>query len=96
MDESRAFCLVDLGGRPYLSWEVAFSREKIGDVPTEMFEHFFRSFADEARCNVHIQSEGRNEHHKIEAVFKAFARSLGMAMHQGEKDMSLPTTKGKL
>jgi len=96
MDESQANCLVDLGGRPYLSWQVGFDREKIGDVPTEMFEHFFRSFADEARCNIHIQASGKNEHHKIEAVFKAFARALRMALRQDTTDMSIPTTKGKL
>ncbi|MBS3806234.1 MAG: bifunctional histidinol-phosphatase/imidazoleglycerol-phosphate dehydratase HisB [Bacteroidales bacterium] len=96
MDDSQASCLIDLGGRPYLSWEVEWSREKIGDVPTEMFEHFFRSFADEARCNIHLRAGGRNEHHKIEAVFKAFARALRMALRQDTTDMSIPTTKGKL
>ena len=96
MDDSQASCLLDLGGRPYLSWEVQWKREMIGDVPTEMFEHFFRSFADEARCNIHLKASGRNEHHKIEAVFKAFARALRMALRQDTTDMSLPTTKGKL
>ena len=96
MDESLAYCVIDMGGRPYLSWDVAFSREKVGDVPTEMFEHFFRSFADQARCNIHIEAGGKNEHHKIEAVFKAFARALKMAARTDETNMSMPTTKGKL
>ena len=96
MDESRASCLIDFGGRPYLSWEMEFGREKIGDVPTEMFPHFFRSFANEARCNIHLKAIGENEHHKIEAVFKAFARALRMALRQDTQDMSIPSTKGSL
>lgn len=96
MDESRASCLVDFGGRPYLSWDVQFKREKIGDVPTEMFQHFFRSFADEAKCNIHLKAGGGNEHHKIEAIFKAFARALRMALRQDREDMSIPSTKGSL
>jgi imidazoleglycerol-phosphate dehydratase/histidinol-phosphatase len=96
MDDSLASCVIDLGGRPYLSWEATFTREKVGDVPTELFEHFFRSFSDEARCNIHINARGNNEHHKIEAIFKAFARALRMAAGQSIEDLQLPTTKGRI
>jgi len=96
MDDSRAGCIVDFGGRPYLDWEVSFHREKVGDMPTELVEHFFRSLADEARCNIHISAKGKNEHHKIEAIFKAFARAIRMAVRQDTTDVSLPTTKGKI
>lgn len=96
MDESQASCLVDLGGRAYLKWNVEFKREFIGDVPTEMFEHFFRSFADASKSTIHINAAGKNEHHKIEAVFKAFARALKMAVQKDEKDEQLPTSKGKI
>ncbi|HKL38813.1 MAG TPA: bifunctional histidinol-phosphatase/imidazoleglycerol-phosphate dehydratase HisB [Bacteroidales bacterium] len=96
MDDSRATCILDFGGRPYLDWEVTFHREKVGDMPTELFEHFFRSLSDEARCNVHISAKGKNEHHKIEAIFKAFARAVRMAVRQDTTDVSLPTTKGKI
>jgi imidazoleglycerol phosphate dehydratase HisB len=75
---------------------VEFKREKIGDVPTEMFEHFFRSFAEQARCNIHISATGKNEHHLIEGVFKAFARALKMAVQQDMESESLPSTKGRL
>ena len=96
MDDSRAACIMDFGGRPYLDWEVIFHREKVGDMPTELVEHFFRSLADEARCNIHISAKGKNEHHKIEAIFKAFARALRMAVRQDSTDVTLPTTKGKI
>jgi len=96
MDESQASCLVDLGGRAYLKWNVKFKREFIGDLPTEMFEHFFRSFADTSKSTIHINAEGKNEHHKIEAVFKAFARALKMAVQKDEQDEQLPTSKGKI
>jgi imidazoleglycerol-phosphate dehydratase/histidinol-phosphatase len=96
MDDSRASCIVDFGGRPYLDWEVSFHREKVGDMPTELVEHFFRSLADEARCNIHISAKGKNEHHKIEAIFKAFARAIRMAVRQDSTDVTLPTTKGKI
>jgi imidazoleglycerol-phosphate dehydratase/histidinol-phosphatase len=75
---------------------VAFSREKIGDVPTEMFFHFFKSFSDAARCNLNIKAEGSNEHHKIEAVFKAFARAVKMAVQKEMYSDQLPSTKGIL
>ncbi|MGM0377772.1 MAG: bifunctional histidinol-phosphatase/imidazoleglycerol-phosphate dehydratase HisB [Bacteroidota bacterium] len=96
MDESQASCLIDLGGRAYLKWNVEFKREYIGDMPTEMFEHFFRSFAEASKSTIHISAEGKNEHHKIEAVFKAFARALKMAVQKDEQDEQLPTSKGKM
>jgi imidazoleglycerol-phosphate dehydratase/histidinol-phosphatase len=95
MDESLASVSVDLGGRPWLVWDAAFTRENVGEMPTEMFYHFFKSFSDSARCNLNIKVEGTNEHHKIEAVFKAFAKALGMAVRQTD-NYSLPSTKGKL
>ena len=95
MDESLAQVAIDFGGRPWLVWDVQFRREKIGDMPTEMFSHFFKSFSDTARCNLNIRVEGENEHHKIEAVFKAWARAIRMAIKPGG-DGNLPTTKGVL
>lgn len=95
MDDSLAEAAIDFGGRPWLAWNVSFSREKTGDVPTEMFPHFFRSFCDSAACNLHIRAEGENDHHKIEAVFKAFARALGMAVRKTGNNQ-LPSTKGTL
>jgi imidazoleglycerol-phosphate dehydratase/histidinol-phosphatase len=96
MDESLANCIIDLSGRSHLEWDVEFNREKIGEVPTEMFEHFFDAFAQEARCTIHLSAKGKNEHHKIEAVFKAFARTLREAVKQNTNDITKPTTKGKL
>lgn len=96
MDESMAHCVMDLSGRSHLEWQVDLKREKIGDVPTEMFEHFFKSFAQEARCTMHINARGNNEHHKIEAVFKAFALALKMTIQQDVNNATIPTTKGKL
>jgi imidazoleglycerol-phosphate dehydratase/histidinol-phosphatase len=96
MDDSQATVAVDFGGRPWIRWEVEFKREKIGDVPTEMFFHFFKSFTDAARCNLHIQATGSNEHHKIEAIFKGFARVLGRAVKLDPDTSKLPSTKGKL
>jgi imidazoleglycerol-phosphate dehydratase/histidinol-phosphatase len=98
MDEALAQVAVDLGGRPVLVWKVKFNREKIGDVPTEMFRHFFKSFSDQAGCNLHIRAEGENEHHKIEAVFKAVARALRMAVHRDLQVQGkiIPSTKGFL
>jgi imidazoleglycerol-phosphate dehydratase/histidinol-phosphatase len=96
MDDSLASIALDLGGRPWIDWEVEFKREKIGDVPTEMFFHFFKSFTDSARCNLNIRAEGANEHHKIEAVFKAFARTLRLAVKLDQESNALPSTKGKL
>lgn len=92
MDDCLAQVAIDFGGRSWLVWDAEFRRERIGDVPTEMFSHFFKSFADSARCNLNIKAEGNNEHHKIEAIFKAFAKSLKMAIRrEGEL---LPSTKG--
>ncbi|MGM0531565.1 MAG: bifunctional histidinol-phosphatase/imidazoleglycerol-phosphate dehydratase HisB [Bacteroidota bacterium] len=96
MDESIANCVLDFSGRAHLEWEVELNRERVGEVPTEMFEHFFESFAREARCTIHISAKGKNEHHKIEAVFKSFARALKMAVKQDVNDVTIPTTKGKL
>jgi imidazoleglycerol-phosphate dehydratase/histidinol-phosphatase len=96
MDDALAQVAVDLGGRNWLVWQVTFHREKIGDVPTEMFMHFFKSLSDAARCNVHIQASGENEHHKIEAIFKAFAKALKMAVRRDADQPQLPTTKGVL
>ena len=96
MDESRADVAIDFGGRAELVWDTEFKREKIGDVPTEMFRHFFKSFAHAAGCNLHITCTGDNEHHKIEAIFKGLARAIKMAVRQDLLDVSLPTTKGML
>lgn len=96
MDDCLAQVAIDFSGRSWLAWEVAFGREKIGDVPTEMFYHFFKSFADAARCNLNIKAEGSNEHHKIEAVFKAFARAIKMAVQKDRYNDQLPSTKGIL
>jgi imidazoleglycerol-phosphate dehydratase/histidinol-phosphatase len=87
---------LDLGGRPWIEWDVAFKREMIGDVPTEMFFHFFKSFTDGAKCNLNIRAEGENEHHMIEAIFKGFARAIGMAKKLDTESSALPTTKGLL
>ena len=96
MDDSLAQVAVDFGGRSWLVWNAEFKREKIGDVPTEMFEHFFKSFSDAVKCNLNIKAEGTNEHHKIESVFKAFAKSIKMAVTRNADNMQLPTTKGVL
>lgn len=96
MDDAAVLCGIDLGGRSWLNWEAEFNREKIGDVPTEMFSHFFHSFCEEARCNLYIRAAGKNEHHKIEAIFKAFARSIRMAVRREPLNQELPTTKGML
>ena len=96
MDESRALVLLDFGGRIATRWDVKLKRERIGDVPTELFEHFFDSFAQAARCNLHISARGRNEHHKVEGIFKAFARALRMAVERKPLDFSLPSSKGML
>lgn len=95
MDDSLAQVAIDFGGRPWLVWNVEFKREFIGDMPTEMFMHFFKSFSDNAKCNLNIKAEGDNEHHKIEAIFKAFARSVKMAVRRGETS-GIPSTKGTL
>jgi len=95
MDDCLAQVAVDLGGRPWLVWEAEFKSEKVGEMPTEMFSHFFKSFSDNARCNINIKADGSNEHHKIESIFKGFARALKMAVKQ-TGNYNLPTTKGKL
>jgi imidazoleglycerol-phosphate dehydratase/histidinol-phosphatase len=96
MDDCMAQVLIDFGGRPWLVWNAVFTREKIGEMPTEMFMHFFKSFSDSARCNLNIKAEGSNEHHKIEAIFKALARAIKMAIRRDVSDTSLPSTKGVL
>ncbi len=96
MDDCLAQVAIDFGGRSWLVWDAKFSREKIGDVPTEMFYHFFKSFSDAAKCNLNIKAEGDNEHHKIESIFKAFAKSIKMAVKRDVDNMQLPTTKGIL
>jgi imidazoleglycerol-phosphate dehydratase/histidinol-phosphatase len=96
MDDCMAQVLIDFGGRPWLVWETDFKREKIGEMPTEMFIHFFKSFSDAARCNLNIKAEGTNEHHKIEAIFKALARAIKMAIRRDVFDSTLPSTKGIL
>ncbi|MEG2759622.1 MAG: bifunctional histidinol-phosphatase/imidazoleglycerol-phosphate dehydratase, partial [Rikenellaceae bacterium] len=88
--------LLDFGGRIDFRFDVDFKREKIGDVPTEMFEHFFKSLCHASRCNLHISASGDNEHHKIEGVFKAYARALKMAIRRNVCQMSLPSSKGML
>lgn len=96
MDEANASALLDFGGRTAFKWKVKLEREFIGDMPTEMFSHFFESFAQSAKCNLHLAAKGENEHHKIEAVFKAFARSLKMAVARNVNSSDLPSTKGVL
>jgi imidazoleglycerol-phosphate dehydratase/histidinol-phosphatase len=95
MDDCLAQIAIDFGGRPWLVWEADFTREKIGEMPTEMFMHFFKSFTDSAKCNLNIKSEGKNEHHKIEAIFKAFAKSMKLAVSK-TNNFSIPSTKGSL
>lgn len=96
MDDCLAQVTIDFGGRSWLVWDVEFKREKIGEMPTEMFFHFFKSFSDASKSNVNIKAEGDNEHHKIEAIFKAFAKAIKMAIHRDPLNNSLPTTKGIL
>ena len=96
MDDCLSQVAIDFGGRPWLVWEADFSRETIGDVPTEMFFHFFKSFTDSAKCNLNIKAEGENEHHKIESIFKAFAKAIKMAVNQSDINFNLPSTKGSL
>ncbi len=95
MDDSLAQVAVDLGGRPCLVWEAEFRNTMIGEMPAEMFYHFFKSLSDNLKCNLNIKAEGNNDHHKIEAVFKAFARALKIAVRQ-TGDFNIPSTKGKL
>ncbi len=96
MDEATVDVRLDFGGRPWLVWDADYRREKIGDVPTEMFHHFFKSFTDGARCNLAIKAAGHNEHHMIEATFKALAKSIKMAKRRDVDNMRLPSTKGLL
>ncbi len=96
MDDCLCSVALDFGGRPWLVWDASFRREKIGDMPTEMFIHFFKSLSDSARMNLNIKAEGDNEHHKIEGIFKAFARSLRMAAGRDIRNFVLPSTKGVL
>ena len=96
MDDSLCRVAIDFGGRAWLNWNVEFHREKIGDMPTEMFYHFFKSLSESARMNIDIEARGINEHHKIEGIFKAFARSLRMAIRRDIHNLELPSTKGSL
>ncbi|WP_339624175.1 bifunctional histidinol-phosphatase/imidazoleglycerol-phosphate dehydratase HisB [uncultured Winogradskyella sp.] len=96
MDDCLAQVAIDFGGRNWLVWDAHFKREMIGKMPTEMFYHFFKSFTDGAKCNLNIKVEGDNEHHKIEAIFKAFAKAIKMAVKQDVEKMILPSTKGML
>ncbi|WP_452596646.1 bifunctional histidinol-phosphatase/imidazoleglycerol-phosphate dehydratase HisB [Pontimicrobium sp. MEBiC01747] len=96
MDDCLSQVAIDFGGRNWLVWEADFKREMIGKMPTEMFMHFFKSFSDGAKCNLNIKAEGTNEHHKIEAIFKAFAKAIKMAVKRDVEKMILPSTKGVL
>ena len=95
MDDCLAQVAIDFGGRPWLVWETEFNREMIGEMPTEMFMHFFKSFSDASKCNLNIKAEGDNEHHKIESIFKAFAKAIKMAVSK-TNNFSIPSTKGSL
>ncbi len=96
MDDCLAQVALDFGGRNWIVWDAEFKREKIGEMPTEMFFHFFKSFSDTAKCNLNIKAEGQNEHHKIEGIFKAFAKTIKMGVKRDANNMSLPSTKGVL
>ncbi|MDX2191221.1 MAG: bifunctional histidinol-phosphatase/imidazoleglycerol-phosphate dehydratase HisB [Bacteroidota bacterium] len=95
MDDCLAQAAIDFSGRPWLVWDTTFKREKVGEMPTEMFFHFWKSFSDAAKCNLNIKAEGENEHHKIEAIFKAVAKSIKMAVKRGDSNQ-IPSTKGVL
>ena len=96
MDESRAMCLMDLGGRADFDWDVPFTREYVGDTPTEMYPHFFKTLAVALKTNLHVKARGDNNHHLIEGVFKAFARALRMAVRCDVYSYDLPSSKGML
>ena len=96
MDDCHAHVCLDFGGRPWLIWKTEFRRERIGDVPTEMFFHFFKSLSDAAKMNLYIEADGQNEHHKIEGIFKALARALRQAVRRDVYHYQLPSTKGLL
>jgi imidazoleglycerol-phosphate dehydratase/histidinol-phosphatase len=95
MDDSLAQTVIDFSGRPWLIWNVGFKHDMIGEIPVEMFFHFFKSFSDSAKCNLNIKAEGENDHHKIEAIFKAFSKTLKMAVRKTD-NFNLPSTKGTL
>ncbi len=96
MDDALAQAAIDFSGRSWLVWNASFTREKVGDMPTEMFYHFFKSFSDAAKCNLNISIQGDNEHHKIEAIFKAVAKSIKMAVKRDINNTQIPSTKGIL
>ncbi|RKT00705.1 bifunctional histidinol-phosphatase/imidazoleglycerol-phosphate dehydratase HisB [Flavobacterium sp. 123] len=96
MDDCLSQVAIDFGGRNWLVWETEFKREMVGKMPTEMFYHFFKSFSDGAKANINIKAEGTNEHHKIEAIFKAFAKAIKVAVKRDTEKMILPSTKGML
>ncbi len=96
MDDCQCQVSLDFGGRSWLVWDAEFKRERVGDVPTEMFLHFFKSLSDSAQMNLNIKAEGTNEHHKIEGIFKAFARAVRMAVNRNIHAMQLPSSKGML
>jgi imidazoleglycerol-phosphate dehydratase/histidinol-phosphatase len=96
MDDCLAQAAIDFSGRPWLVWEAEFKREKVGEMPTEMFYHFWKSFSDAAKCNLNIKAEGTNEHHKIEAIYKAVAKSIKIAVKRDKNNNQIPSTKGVL
>ncbi|WP_114784808.1 bifunctional histidinol-phosphatase/imidazoleglycerol-phosphate dehydratase HisB [Botryobacter ruber] len=96
MDDVLAQVAIDFSGRPWIVWDATFKREMVGDMPTEMFFHFFKSFSDTSKCNLNVKAEGENEHHKIEAIFKAFAKAIRMAVQRNPEDNTIPSTKGTL
>jgi imidazoleglycerol-phosphate dehydratase/histidinol-phosphatase len=96
MDDCLAQVAIDFGGRPWLVWEAEFKRERIGDTPTELFFHFFKSFSDAAACNLNVKAEGDNEHHKIESIFKAWAKAIAMAIKRDTDNPAIPSTKGSI
>jgi imidazoleglycerol-phosphate dehydratase/histidinol-phosphatase len=96
MDDCLCQVALDFGGRPWLVWDAEFKREKVGEMPTEMFLHFFKSLSDAARMNLNVKAEGDNEHHKIEGIFKALARALKMAVKRDIEHFNLPSSKGAL
>ncbi|MFT2009407.1 bifunctional histidinol-phosphatase/imidazoleglycerol-phosphate dehydratase HisB [Pontibacter sp. 13R65] len=96
MDDVLAQVAIDFSGRPWIMWDADFKREMVGDMPTEMFFHFFKSFSDTSKSNLNIKAEGQNEHHKIEAIYKAFAKAIKMAVQRNPTDNSIPSTKGSL
>jgi len=96
MDDCLCQVGLDFGGRNWIEWDAEFKREMVGKMPTEMFFHFFKSFSDAAKCNLNIKAEGDNEHHKIEGIFKAFAKAIKMSVKMDKDKMILPSTKGML